>query len=85
MGTLSPGTTVIEAVKANPRRVAVIFTNEGSSDEVVRVDEDREDTSTSGNIIYNRESIKFKGRIAKNRLWIVSDTASTTVGVTEVF
>lgn len=50
----------------------------------VRVDQDREETLNSANIMYYQDGLKFKGKIAQRRLWITSDTASSTVNYTPV-
>ena len=77
------GTTVTELVAASAERIQVTAHN-ATSGAVVRADEDRELVATSGNIIYYQDTLIFRGPIARKRLWVVSDTAATSVYYTEV-
>ncbi len=83
MPAFTAGLTVLELVPANADRVEVIVHN-SQSGTVVRVDKDRELAAASANIMYYQDSIIFRGPIARQRLWVISDTATTTVNYTEV-
>lgn len=83
MPQLSVGTTAT-SIPASQGRTKLFITNEGSADEVVRADEDREEVSASAHIAYNRESVKFSGPIAARRIWVISDTAATTVSYSQI-
>lgn len=84
MPQVSAGVAVIELCPANEERTQVNVHNEGSGT-VVRVDKNKELASVSANIMYYQDSLTFRGPIAKKRLWVISDTATTTVSYTEVF
>ena len=83
MPLVTVGTTVTELVAASAERIQVTAHN-ATSGAVVRADEDRELVATSGNIIYYQDTLIFRGPIARKRLWVVSDTAATSVYYTEV-
>ena len=74
----------MQVAPARADRTAIIFQNEGSADEKVRIDPDRELVSNTP-VVYNRSIKKFTGEIAKKRFFAVSDTASTSVYYEEVF
>jgi hypothetical protein len=76
-------TAAQQLVAPNRERTEVVVYNAGTADEAVRVDKDRNAVVASGNVIHNRETIKFRGAIAKGGLWIIG-SASVTVNYTEV-
>ena len=84
MPAVTAGVAAIELAPANSERVVLVVYNAGSADEIVRVDLDREAVATSANVIHNRETFIFRGPIAKRRIWVISDTATTTVNYTEI-
>ena len=76
--------TVEALVPANPDRKQVI-TFSYMAGARVRVDKDRALAPTSANVMMYEDSLVFKGKIARQKLWVISDTASSTINYTEVF
>jgi len=87
MPVLSVGTSVSRATNVPSRkgRKEVIILNAGSSDEILRADTDPEKVATSATVAYNRGMIKYRGPQAEGEIWLISNTAATTVNYTEVF
>lgn len=50
----------------------------------VRIDEDREEVLASANIMKFEDSIIIRGPMATKRIYVTSDTASSTVNFTEI-
>lgn len=85
MVLLSIGTTATKVVDPNPNRKEVHITNQDTADEVVRASISSADVAVSAHVAYNRETIVIRGPMAQLAIWVISDTATTAVTVSEVF
>ena len=78
--TTSPGVLA----PANSQRKELFITNEGTTDQIARVDDSPNDVQSSSLIIYNRDSIVLRGARARAACYGIAD-ATVNLSFTEVF